>query len=69
MYFGYRPALQKNYLVVPLLLQQAVVVARNLGGEFLFSLRQEVHPSLALLEETLLLEHRGLQFTGERGRI
>lgn len=55
-----------NDLMIPLLLQQAVIVARNLSGELLLSMRQEVHPSLTLLDETLLLEQHRLQFTGKK---
>lgn len=54
--------------MVSLLLQQTLVVARDLGGQLLFSLRQEIHPGLTLLEEALLLENHRLQFTGEGPR-
>lgn len=53
--------------MVSLLLQQTLVVAGDLGSQLLFSLRQEVHPGLTLLEETLLLEQHCLQFTGNAG--
>lgn len=56
------------HLVVSLLLQQTLVVARDLSSQLLFSLRQEVHPGLTLLEEALLLEHHRLQFAGEGQR-
>jgi len=57
-----------SHLVVSLLLQQTLVVARDLSGQLLISLRQKVHPGLTLLEEALLLEQDGLQFTGEGQR-
>lgn len=49
--------------MVSLLLQQTLIVARDLSGQFLLRLGQEVHPGLTLLEETLLLEHQRLQLT------
>lgn len=54
--------------MVSLLLQQTLVVSRDLSSQLLFSFRQEVHPRLTLLEETLLLEQHRLQFTGEGQR-
>lgn len=47
-------------LVVSLLLQQTLVVARNLGPKLLFGLREEIHPGFAFLKESLLLEQQQL---------
>lgn len=51
-----------------LLLNQTLVVSRDIHCQILFRLHKELHPCFALLQEGLLLQKAGLKFAAKNPR-